>query len=88
MGADGADFGESGWGESLTGHCGEAAVDADSDKSAEGGGLVAEWAGFGEGREGFHFGEVGRCERNDRLCEVRLVWKLGADHLDEGAVAD
>src|ERR1700750_1108799 len=56
--ADGTHFREAGRGQSLTSHCGEAAIAPNPHEPREGGSMVAEWPRLCEAREGYHLGEI------------------------------
>jgi len=86
--ADGTDFRKTGWGQSLAGHGGEPAADANSQVPSELSGMVAEGPRLGERSEGQHLGIIRRLHGHDGLRERGLSWNRRADHLNESAATD
>ena len=86
--ADGTDLHKAGRGQSLAGHGGEPAVDANSQVSSDLSSMVAEGPRLGERSEGQHLGIIRRLHGHDGLRERGLSWNRRADHLNESATTD
>src|SRR5260370_23150766 len=71
--ADGAHFPECGRSQSLASHCGEAAIDANPQKPAELGSLVAERSRLCEASEGYHLGKIHGLHPEDSVGESGLI---------------
>src|SRR5712691_3662936 len=85
--ADGAHFREAGRGQSLTSHCGEAAVDVNPHEPAEFGSVFAERPRLCEAGEGYHLGKIRGLYREDSLAERGPIRNRRADHLNKRSTA-